>query len=145
MSTRVNHNENKNTYTITYTFADGTTSVVEVSEEIGNVIIGFNRKEDSADRRHRRHDCSLEAYNVGDDLVASDEDIATDFIEKQDREQLYAAIQKLKPNQQDLISKLFFEGISQDEYARINGITKGAVSQRKEVAIKKLKLFLKKT
>ena len=145
MSTRVNHNENKNTYTITYTFADGTTSVVEVSEEIGNVIIDFNRKEDSADRRHRRHDCSLEAYNVGDDLVASDEDIAADFIEKQDREQLYAAIQKLKPNQQDLISKLFFEGISQDEYARINGITKGAVSQRKEVAIKKLKLFLKKT
>lgn len=131
--------------TIIYTFADGTTSVVEVSEEIGNVIIDFNRKEDSADRRHRRHDCSLEAYNVGDDLVASDEDIAADFIEKQDREQLYAAIQKLKPNQQDLISKLFFEGISQDEYARINGITKGAVSQRKEVAIKKLKLFLKKT
>ena len=115
------------------------------AEEIGNVIIDFNRKEDSADRRHRRHDCSLEAYNVGDDLVASDEDIATDFIEKQDREQLYLAIQKLKPNQQDLISKLFFEGISQDEYARINGITKGAVSQRKEVAIKKLKLFLKKT
>lgn len=131
--------------TIIYTFADGTTSVVEVSEEIGNVIIDFNRKEDSADRRHRRHDCSLEAYNVGDDLVASDEDIAADFIEKQDREQLYDAIQKLKPNQQDLISKLFFEGISQDEYARINGITKGAVSQRKEVAIKKLKLFLKKT
>ena len=131
--------------TIIYTFADGTTSVVEVSEEIGNVIIDFNRKEDSADRRHRRHDCSLEAYNVGDDLVASDEDIAANFIEKQDREQLYAAIQKLKPNQQDLISKLFFEGISQDEYARINGITKGAVSQRKEVAIKKLKLFLKKT
>ena len=131
--------------TIIYTFADGTTSVVEVSEEIGNVIIDFNRKEDSADRRHRRHDCSLEAYNVGDDLVASDEDIAADFIEKQDREQLYAAIQKLKPIQQDLISKLFFEGISQDEYARINGITKGAVSQRKEVAIKKLKLFLKKT
>ena len=89
--------------TIIYTFADGTTSVVEVSEEIGNVIIDFNRKEDSADRRHRRHDCSLEAYNVGDDLVASDEDIAADFIEKQDREQLYAAIQKLKPNQQDLI------------------------------------------
>ena len=77
--------------------------------------------------------------------TAQTEDIATDFIEKQDREQLYAAIQKLKPNQQDLISKLFFEGISQDEYARINGITKGAVSQRKEVAIKKLKLFLKKT
>ena len=77
--------------------------------------------------------------------MASDEDIAADFIEKQDREQLYDAIQKLKPNQQDLISKLFFEGISQDEYARINGITKGAVSQRKEVAIKKLKLFLKKT
>ena len=70
--------------TIIYTFADGTTSIVEVSEELGNIIIDFDRKEDSADRRQRRHNCSLEAYNVGDDLVASDEDIAADFIEKQD-------------------------------------------------------------
>ena len=129
--------------TIIYTFADGTTSIVEVSEEIGNVIIDFDRKENNADRRQRRHNCSLEAYNVGDDLVASDEDIAADFIEKQDREQLYEAIRSLLPEQQDLIVRVFFNKEKMCDIAKECGVTKMAISKRIDRALAQLKKILK--
>ena len=44
---------------ITYAFADGTTSVVEVDDEIGAYIMDSRRHEDNNDRRHRYHNYSL--------------------------------------------------------------------------------------
>ena len=40
---------------ITYAFADGTTSVVEVDDEIGAYIMDSRRQENNDDRRHRYH------------------------------------------------------------------------------------------
>ena len=45
---------------ITYAFADGTTSVVEVNDEIGAYIMDSRRQEDNDDRRHRYHNYSLD-------------------------------------------------------------------------------------
>ena len=46
---------------ITWSFADGTTSEVEVNEELGNYITASRREESSAARKHRRHCYSLDA------------------------------------------------------------------------------------
>lgn len=46
---------------ITYTFADGTISKVEVEEEIGSVILESRRLEENSDRRQRYHNYSLNA------------------------------------------------------------------------------------
>lgn len=46
---------------ITYAFADGTTSVVEVDDEIGAYIMDSRRQEDNDNRRHRYHNYSLDA------------------------------------------------------------------------------------
>ena len=46
---------------ITYTFADGTISSTEVSDEIGAYIMDSRRKEENDDRRHRYHNYSLDA------------------------------------------------------------------------------------
>lgn len=46
---------------INYNFADGTTSEIEVSEEIGTCIIEADRRESSADRKEHRHCWSLDA------------------------------------------------------------------------------------
>lgn len=45
---------------ITYAFADGTTSVVEVDDEIGAYIMDSRRQENNDDRRHRYHNYSLD-------------------------------------------------------------------------------------
>lgn len=46
---------------INYTFANGETSDVEVSEEIGTVILDSRREESNLDRKERYHCYSLDA------------------------------------------------------------------------------------
>lgn len=46
---------------INYNFADGTTSEIEVNDEIGTYIIEADRRESSADRKEHRHCWSLDA------------------------------------------------------------------------------------
>ena len=46
---------------INYTFADGTTSEIEVNDEVGTYIIDADKQEKYDDRRARRHCFSLDA------------------------------------------------------------------------------------
>jgi len=46
---------------ITWKFADDTVSTVEVDEKVGTLILDSRRKEENAERRHRRHCWSLDA------------------------------------------------------------------------------------
>lgn len=48
---------------IKYQFITGETTEVEVSSEIGAVIIDSRRTEDSTDRKHRRHCWSMDAID----------------------------------------------------------------------------------
>lgn len=48
---------------ITYKFADNTVSEVEVSEEVGTLIMGSRRKEENAARKERYHCWSLDAID----------------------------------------------------------------------------------
>lgn len=127
---------------ITYTFADGTTSIVEVSEDIGNVIIDFDRIERNYALQHRRHDCSLEAYDVDGNYIPSDEDIERDFIQNQERELLYKAIRSLLPEQQDLIIRVYFNKEKMCDIATECGVSKAAVTQRVNRALAQLKKII---
>ncbi len=48
---------------ITYKFADNTVSEVEVSEEVGTLIMDSRRKEENAARKERYHCWSLDAID----------------------------------------------------------------------------------
>lgn len=63
---------------ITYTFADGETSIFEVDEAIGAVMLDLDRQENNVNHREtRRHD-SLEAYNLDHALIPSTTDVAAE-------------------------------------------------------------------
>ena len=99
---------------INYTFANGETSEVDVSEEIGNVILDFRREESNLDRKERYHCYSLDAAEFeGSDYA----DVATP-----ERLLLYA------------------EGNSLREIARMECVDHKAVKKSIEVA---KKYFLK--
>lgn len=51
---------------ITYYFADGTTSKVEVDEELGSVIRRFDRDEENSTDYHHYHCYSLDALEATD-------------------------------------------------------------------------------
>jgi RNA polymerase sigma factor (sigma-70 family) len=143
MSTRVNHNENKNTYTITYTFADGNTSVVEVSEEIANVIIDLDHREELDERRETRRHCSIHAYDPDGTRIADDTDIVRDLIENEEYELLHRAIAQLSERQKHLIYEVYFNNKSFSQIAREEGKHKSSIIETTKDALAKLKKFLK--
>lgn len=129
---------------IKYAFANETVTI-EVEDQWATVLVDLDRQEYNIDQKETRRHCSLEAYDLDHNLLASDEDIACDFIQKADKQELHAAIGQLKPAHRDLVYALFFDGVSNEEYARRCGVTPGAITQRKNTALKKLKKILEKT
>ena len=57
-------------------------------------------------------------------------------------EKLRSCIPKLTEKQQELVQYLYFDNLSQEEVAKIFGITQSAVSQRKATVIKKLRKLM---
>jgi len=127
---------------ITYTFANGDTSTVEVNEALGEVILEFNKEEYNNDhketRRHTHLDTELEH---SDWLAVDDEYISSLFAEPSKTDILRVAIKTLKPKQQDLLKALFYDGMTQEQYATKMGVSQVAIHKQLQTILKKLKKF----
>lgn len=125
---------------IEYKFADKAVSI-EVDEHWGEVILELDRQEYNVNHKETRRHTSLDGcLYEGKDLSYEDENLSMLFEENQEKK-LYSAISKLKPKQQELIKAVFFQNISLTDYAKNEGVTVSAVSQRLSTALKKLKKF----
>lgn len=80
---------------IKYTFANGDVTEVEVSEEIGAVVLDLDRQEYNANHRETRRHCSLEAFDLDGNLIPSKENVEWDFIKKEESTKLHDAISQL--------------------------------------------------
>lgn len=119
--------------------------VIDVEDQWVNVLQELDHQEFNNDRAETRRHCSIETYDPDDHRLPSKVDV-TDSVEKrEDDSRLSKALSALSPSQQDLIYALFFQGVSVSDYAKRNGVTPGAITQRKKTALKKLKKLLKKT
>ena len=143
MSTRVNHNENKNTYTITYTFADGTTSVVEVSEDIANVVIDLDHREELAERRETRRHCSIHTYDPDGTRIADDTDFVRDLIENEEYALLHQAIAQLSERHKHLIYEVYFNNRTYTEIAETESKNPSTIMRTTKLAVEDLKKILK--
>jgi len=129
---------------IKYEFATETVEI-EVDETWGTVLVDLDRQEYNNDQSETRRHCSLEAYGEKHTELTTEEDSFATLLRKETAEAIEKALEQLKPAHRELIQALFFDGISNEEYASRCGVTPGAISQRKATALKKLKKFLKKT
>lgn len=129
---------------ITYEFATETVEI-EVSEDWGTVLVDLDRQDHNNHQKETRRHCSLEAYGENHGELLSDHDMLMDLIQKERADSVCEAIAQLKPSHRELIKALFFEGVSNEEYARRCGVAPAAISQRKNTAIKKLKKLFGKT
>lgn len=128
---------------IKYQFADGTTTEVEVSEEIGAVILDLDRQEYNVNHRETRRHCSLEAFDLDGNLLPSKDDVETDFIESEENGRLHDAISQLNPRQQKLINAIYFEGRKVTDLAQEEGVHWTAITHAVERALRKLEKILK--
>jgi len=126
---------------IKYTFANGDVSEVEVSEEVGNVIVDSRRKEDNLDRKERYHCYSYDAIDYEGEEYA-DPDTPASLLERDElSKRIHSAMSHLSEIQARRLT-LFADGHSIREIARMEGVDHKVVSESVESARKKfLKFF----
>ena len=128
---------------ITYKFVTGEVAEVEVSEEIGAVIVDLDRQEYNNDHKETRRHYSLEGkVYEGMDYAAEDSGLEALFAGPTDEERLHAAIRQLSHDQQEMVQAIFFENVSVNDYAARMGVTQSAISHRLQTVKKKLKKLL---
>ena len=128
---------------ITYKFVTGEVAEVEVSEEIGAVIVDLDRQEYNNDHKETRRHYSLEGkVYKGMDYAVEDSGLEALFAGPTDEERLHAAIRQLSPDQQEMVRAIYFENVSVNDYAARTGVTQSAISHRLQTVKKKLKKLL---
>ena len=123
---------------IQWKFADGTTSEVEVNEEIGSYITASRREESNLDRKERYHSYSLDAINYEGLEYATDTTPETEMSSKEDAARVNAALDKLSETQQRRLLMLA-DGLSIREIARREGVDHRAIRESIDAARKKFK------
>lgn len=120
---------------INYTFANGETSEVEVTEEIGNVILDSRRKESNLDRKERYHCYSLDAADFeGEDYADGDtlESLLEQMLDSRHIAELLDGLSEIQRRR----LLLYAEGKSLREIARMEGVDHKAVKKSVEAAKK---------
>lgn len=126
---------------IRYQFATETVEV-EVSEELGNIIVDLNRQEYNNHHKETRRHCSLDAFNLDNALFPSVEDIEAEVVAKDQYNRLYAAIALLEPQQKELVRQVFFENRKIVDIAAEEGVSEAAIRNRLKKITQRLKKIL---
>ncbi len=145
---------------IMYTFANGETSLIEVADDWGAIVLDLDRQEKNLNRKETRRHTAMDSYDyIGTDAdsnpclsrdafeyrnhICSDSaEIATDLESKYTRQHIREVMEKLKPAQRDLITTIYFDGMSVNDYAKREGVDHSAISHRLQTAYKHLKKLL---
>lgn len=133
---------------ITYTFADGKTAEIEVSEEWGSLLLNFDKKEYNSQRKDHRADhkyshgtpIALDAVDYEGNWFADDTDILDDLIRKEKCANVHKAMGILMPQQKELLYKVFFAERTPTSIANKEGVSEAAIRGR----LKKIYVQMKK-
>lgn len=116
---------------IKYTFADGTTSEIEVTNEIYALHLQLVQEEKRNHWRETRRHTSLNyLMELGVDFAdtAADSFAAVELRENDER--IHKAISNLLPAQQELLRQVFYEGKTITEIAKAENVVKSAIANR---------------
>ena len=129
--------------TIKYTFADGTTYEVEVTDELYAMHLQLVQEEKRNHWRETRRHTSLNyLMELGVDFTDTAADPVAAVELREDDERIYKAMSQLLPEQQTLVRKVFYEGKTITEIAKAENVGKSAIANRLTRIYIKLKKFL---
>lgn len=128
---------------IKYEFLTGEVVEVEVPGDITELSVELDRNTLNSNRRETRRHSSVESLQEQGIQIADDSADVGSIIEQQEmKKALYDALDKLMPQQRELIQRVFFEGESIVAVAEELGITKQACNNRLNKIYKQLKKYL---
>ena len=97
---------------------------------MGTIVLELDREEYNDNHRETRRHCSLDALNLDDALLPSDADVFEAVADAEVKRNLYQAIEKLSPQQRELIWRVYFQGEHPADIARELGVSKTAIHNR---------------
>ena len=124
---------------VTYTFANGDKSIIEVDGEVETLIIQCEKDERNSYQKLHRRSRSLSAYKDDDEIFADDTDVADDVAPQEKYDILKKAIEQLPEKYKELIDFLYIQEMTIDELSKAGGRSKSAISHQKKTALKHLK------
>lgn len=122
----------------TYHFANGDSQEIEVTEAQYLILKDADRIEYNNDHANTRRHVSLDMVEADEGMQFAD---PSSLPMTESAARLHAAIEQLRPDQQKLIRAIYFEQVSISNYAKQEGVSQPAVTQRLMTAKKKLKEF----
>lgn len=131
---------------VNYRFADGETSEVEVSDEIGAFIIESRREEAAADKKANRHCWSIDELTYeGLDYAVFDTPFSSLDEEEEIRlvNRIRESFQLLTPTQRRRL-ELYVQGKTFREIAAAENVAVNAVELSIAQSIKKIKIYCSK-
>lgn len=130
---------------IEYKFVTGEKVYVDVNEEFEDIILELDNELKNNNRKETRRHESLNLLDKDKKIADMTADVLEDVLKKLDIDKLYDAIAKLKPQEQELIHKLYLDNnsITQQQYANYIGIKTKSVQEKSRRIRRKLKVLIK--
>lgn len=126
---------------IKYKFADGTTSEVEVDDELGAYITASRREESNYNRKTRYHCVSLDGFDFEGEAFADERnDPARKREEQEEESKVKEFLQNLTEAQRRRV-KALMDGMSISDIARAEGTSRRTISDSIALVRKKAKKF----
>lgn len=123
----------------TYHFLNGESQEIEVTEALYMTLTDADRLEYNNDHANTRRHISLDMAESDEGMQFADP-ASLPMSETDERVQM--ALEHLRPDQQRLIHAVYFDGMSVNDFAAIEGVTKSAISHRLSTAEKNLRKIL---
>lgn len=126
---------------IKYEFANGKTTEVEVSEEVGTLIIDTEKKAENLARKERYHCYSLDSMVYEGMDYADKHTPETELLQNEYRDEIKAVLDTLTDVQKRRLNMLL-DGMSMREIANREGVSVMSVSETVKHIRKKFEKFL---
>lgn len=123
--------------------------LIEVSEDIYYAYYRMERQERWQEEKKQEHE--VVSYDALDNAETVGAESATDLtslsleelaIAKELNEKLHHAVAALPKAERELIRAIYFEGMTEKDYAENTGMSQTGVSYRRRKILSKLKMFL---
>ena len=129
---------------IEYRFVTGEKATIEINGDFEEIILELDKEEYNCNRKETRRHKSLSLSDKNIENMSISSDICDDVFKNFDKEKLHNAISLLKPDEQELINKIYLNKtkLSISDYAKLANVSQNAIKQRLKRIRKKLKSFI---
>ena len=121
----------------------GEVTEVEVDDELGKHITEMDEVAAKIDRKETRRHIYMSVLEEKGRYIPDDSDPLDDVLKEERIKELMAAIEKLKPQQKELLIRVYWNKEQQKDIAADEGVSQQAIASRLKTILKNLKKFLK--